>query len=94
MPIVGVMVEMSGNAATNLQFVVEAVFLGAPVMRIVGKRIIASGPTGREPLVGLKLGLENIAVAEQPKPPPSPREPARRVRVFRSRQKSKEQASA
>jgi hypothetical protein len=37
----------------------------------VGMRIIASGPTGREPLVGLKLGLENIAVAEQPKPPPS-----------------------
>jgi hypothetical protein len=94
MPIVGVMVEISGAAATNLQLVLEAVFLGAPVTRIMGKRIIASGPTGREPLVGLKLGVENIAVAEQPKPPPSPPEPARRVRVFRSRQKSKERATA
>lgn len=94
MPIVGVMLEMSGVAATNLQFVVEAVFLGAPVMRIIGKRIIASGPTGREPLVGLRLSVENAAAVEQPKPPLSPREPAGRVRVFRGRQKSNEQIGA
>ncbi len=99
MPIVGVMFEMSGLGATDLQFVVEAVFLGAPVMRIVGKRIIAAGPTGREPLVGLQLSLANVAAAEQPKSAAaeqpksasSPLEPAGRVRVFRSQQKSEAQ---
>jgi hypothetical protein len=98
MPIVGVMFEILGAASANLQFAVEAVFLGAPVMRMVGKRIIASGPTGREPLVGLRLAFEDTAAAEQPKTSSvgaaSPGEGAGRVRVFRSRQKSKEQATA
>jgi hypothetical protein len=98
MPIVSVMVEISGAQATNLQFAVEAVFLGAPVTRLVGKRIIASGPTGREPLVGLRLALEDTAAAEQPKTSSldaaPPREGAGRVRVFRSRQKPREQATA
>ena len=58
MPIVGVMLELSGRAAANLQFAVEAIFLGAPTKRLKGKRIVAAGPTGREPLVGLRLCLK------------------------------------
>lgn len=90
MPIVGVMLEISGSAAVSLQFAVEAIFLGAPAMRITGKRVVASGPTGREPLVGLRLGLEDV-VAAQPQQVKSsanrPGESTGRVRVFRNRQK-------
>ena len=63
MPIVGLMLEMSGPAAANLQFAVEAIFLGSPATRITGKRVVASGPTGREPLVGLRIGMEVVAAA-------------------------------
>jgi len=96
MSIVGVMLEISGPAAASLQFDVEAIFLGAPAMRIIGKRVVASGPTGREPLVGLRLGLENVPATEQPQAKSSrkPRASAGGVRVFRNRQKSKEQATA
>ncbi len=61
MPIVAVMLEMSGPAATSLQFAVETIFLGSPAKRISGKRVIATGPTSREPLVGLRLSLEDAA---------------------------------
>jgi hypothetical protein len=97
MPIVGVMLEMSGATAANLQFAVEAVFLGAPVRRIIGKRVVASGPTGREPLVGLRLGLENVLAAERPQAKSSASKPggsAGRVRVFRNRPKPKQSVMA
>lgn len=42
MPIVGVMLEMFGPAAAGLQFAVDAIFLGAPTMRVTGKRVVAS----------------------------------------------------
>jgi hypothetical protein len=66
MPVVGLMLEMTGPAAATLQFAVEAIFLGSPTTRVVGKRIVASGPTGREPLVGLRLVLENAPAAQRP----------------------------
>jgi hypothetical protein len=59
MPVVGVMLELSGQAAAAVQFVVDALFLGAPTKRMIGGRVIVSGPTGREPLVGLRLALQN-----------------------------------
>jgi hypothetical protein len=92
MPIVGVILEMSGSAAANLQFAVEAIFLAAPNLRIVGKRVVASGPTGREPLVGLRLGLVNAA-SETPHPKVAASKAgasADRIRVFRSRPKPTE----
>jgi hypothetical protein len=94
MPIVGVMLEMSGD--TSLQFEVEAVFLGAPAMRLIGKRVVASGPTGREPLVGLRLGLENGAA----KRPPTKTSASKSVgspggvRVFRNRPKPTQRVTA
>ncbi len=97
MPIVGVMLEMSGPAAASLQFAVEAIFLGAPTMRITGKRVVASGRTGREPLVGLRLGLEDVVASQQPQVKSSankPRESTGRVRVFRNRQKTTEPVTA
>ncbi|WP_158814055.1 hypothetical protein [Methylocapsa sp. S129] len=86
-PLVGVMMEMSGPGAAHFQFVAEAIFLGAPAMRLTGKRVVLSGPTGREPLVGLRLSVQELDVERPSEPRLTPIRPARassRVRVFRS----------
>jgi hypothetical protein len=86
LPITGVVLEMSGT--DELEFVAEAGFLNAPTLRAVGKRVVLSGPTNREPLVGIRIGIERIAAPEQVVAAPAkPRKPAGsgRVRVFRSR---------
>ena len=88
MPIVGLMLEMSGPGASGYQISLEAIFLGSPATRRIGKRVSASGPTGREPLVGLRIGLEKVRTATQAKtnaPARKPERSAGRVRVFRGR---------
>jgi hypothetical protein len=93
MPVVGLMLELSGPGSPEFQLAVEAIFLGAPATRITGKRVVASGPTGREPLVGLRLAVENAAVVARPQPKSSAgksAKPASRVRVFRSRSSHKQ----
>jgi len=92
LPITGVVLEMNGT--DGLEFVADAGFLNAPTLRAVGKRVVLSGPTSREPLVGLRIGIERIASAQQVVTAAAPRKPAgpARVRVFRSR--SSRQASA
>jgi len=95
MPIVGVTLEMSGPAATDYQFAAEAVFLGYPAMRVSGRRVVLAGPTGREPLVGFRLRLEDTNT--QPRPAAKSVAPARsssRVRVFRSRTKQDQPAAS
>jgi hypothetical protein len=91
LPLTAVVLEMSG--ADDLKFVAEAGFLNAPTLRAVGRRVVLSGPTNREPLVGIRIGIEQTAPAEQNATPAMPRKPAgsARVRVFRSQQR---QASA
>jgi hypothetical protein len=95
-PIVSVLLEMSGPAADDLQFVVQSIFLGAPIKRTTGKRVVASGPTGREPLVGLRINIESTAGAEKPPTKSSPTEPeiVGQTRVFRKRPKVKRAALA
>jgi len=95
MPIVAVMLELSGPDAKNFQFSLEAIFLGSPAMRVIGRRVVASGPTGREPLVGLRLGVEKIDPLAQPQKKSATRKPTRsesRVRVFRSHTKQPQAA--
>jgi len=90
MAVVGVMLELSGTGAANLQFNVEAIFLGSPATRISGRRIALAGQTGREPLVGLRVGLEHVSAAIEPQPATSRNLSGRAssgVRVFRSRPK-------
>ncbi|MGA8616350.1 MAG: hypothetical protein WB760_32585 [Xanthobacteraceae bacterium] len=97
MPIVGLMLELTGLAAAHFQFCVEAIFLGSPATRIISNRVVASGPTGREPLVGLRLSLKRVEAAEEleTRAPASRHEvSADRVRVFRSRPKSNQSAIA
>lgn len=87
LPLTGVVLEMNGT--DELEFVADAGFLNAPTLHAVGKRVVLSGPTSREPLVGLRIGIARIATAEQITIPAAPRKTAgpARVRVFRSRQR-------
>jgi hypothetical protein len=84
LPIVSIRLEMFGAAASSFRLVSEAAFLGAPIARTSGKQIEMSGPTGREPLVGFRLRLDEINIPLQPVLTPTPRSQGR-VRVFRSR---------
>lgn len=97
-PIVGALLELSGVAANSYQLNIHALFLGSPTIRSKGKRISLSGPTGREPLVGLRVSLEQQIQPSRPAPAPkrsipaptkpvaveTPKSQTGRVRVFRA----------
>ena len=88
MPIVAVLLEMSGSGGEHLQFIADALFLGAPIKQIKGRRIVASGPTGREPLVGLRISVSTGSADESAECKTSksqPGEPAEEIRVFHNR---------
>ncbi|MCE3257909.1 MAG: hypothetical protein K0Q64_1992 [Nitrobacter vulgaris] len=87
LPLTGVVLEMSGT--DELKFVAEAGFLNAPTLRAVGKRVVLSGPTSREPLVGIRIGIERSAPAEVVATSAISRKytGSARVRVFRSQQR-------
>jgi hypothetical protein len=90
MPVVGLTFELSGSGASDLQFNIEAIFLGSPATRVTGRRAVLSGQTGREPLVGLRLCLEEVDATAQPQPAMAAAHAGRAsngVRVFRSRPK-------
>ena len=82
LPVVGVTVELRKMA--DFQLSAEAAFLGAPLTRMSGKRIAISGPTGREPLVGFRIRLDEIAAQLQPQLPATPARMPSRVQIFRS----------
>lgn len=103
LPLVGVVLEVVGKRAKDHQLRAEALFLGSPVIRASGSRIVLSGPTGREPLVGLRLNLVQVRQdaevrrasadllspkASQKEPSSSPLQSSGQVRVFRSSMKS------
>jgi hypothetical protein len=103
MPLTGLILELSGELSNSYQLTADAIFLNSPTMRVSGKSIVLSGPTGREPLVGLRLSVEQIEKRSTVQSPgSSPRQAgvstapahsitkapaAGRVRVFRSRLK-------
>ncbi|MBV9632902.1 MAG: hypothetical protein JO230_32745 [Xanthobacteraceae bacterium] len=90
LPLLGVMFELSGTSAPRYELVAETAFLGAPITRARGDKLTLTGPTGREALVGIRLKIEQISGAAQPKsPPPKPAQATTpgRVRVFRSTNK-------
>ena len=90
LPLTGINLEISGPGANLYDVSAEAIFLGAPALRVSGSRITLSGPTGREPLVGIKLTVEHAVAQNGPQAArPAVAQPPRsggRVRVFRSRQ--------
>ncbi|NJL07859.1 MAG: hypothetical protein HC900_06030 [Methylacidiphilales bacterium] len=94
--LVGLVIELSGAAAADYALTAEALFLGSPIQRLSGARIVLNGPTGLEPLVGLRLEIQAIEkTLSQPTgqnrvtTPAEPialiARPSSRVRVFRSR---------
>jgi hypothetical protein len=86
LPITGVVLEIGGTE--RFVFVAEATFLNAPTLRAVGKRVMLSGPTNREPLVGIRISVNPLVAAEDVVVPPKPARKSigsGRVRVFRSR---------
>lgn len=102
MPITSIVFELSGEESADCQLNVEALFLGSPAVRSTGQRIVVSGPTAREPLVGLRVDIEpRRAVDVEPRrgndvraaaAPVAKGRPASKVRVFRSRSKSEQAA--
>jgi hypothetical protein len=103
LPMVGASFEVFGPAASGYEITADALFLGSPKMRVTGARVVVSGPTGREPLVGLRLQISPRQKASQPvaalaavaaSPVAGPdhgmeRSNKGRVRVFRSRAAAK-----
>ncbi len=103
LPLTGLVLELSGALSDAYQIAVDAMFLSSPAMRVIGQRVVLTGPTGREPLVGLRVRLESAAAQEAPILPrprlqpvvplqPAPQVTAKppsssRVKVFRSRAK-------
>ncbi len=91
LPVLGLTLELAGHGASGMQLIAEALFLGSPIIRSVGERVTLSGPSGLEPLIGLKFTVE-AKQDEIEKPIDAPEEasvvPARPVRVFRSKARS------
>ena len=58
LPLVGMTLEIDGPGAAGRQLMVESIFLGSPQTKVVGRRVVLAGPTGREPLVGLRVRVE------------------------------------
>lgn len=57
LPLVGVTLSLKGASSAAHELVVEGLFLGSPPVRQVGGTVTLRAPTGREPLVGLKVDL-------------------------------------
>jgi len=86
LPVVGVTLGLAGPSAGDFEFAAEAIFLGASATRARGRKLELAGATGREPLVGLRLRLEEVAAPLQPViAPVASTRASGRVKVFRSR---------
>jgi hypothetical protein len=79
LPIVGAYFELSGPVAKTHRLVVESLFLSGTPRRHAGDVVKISGPTGQEPLVGIRMLIEKLNVL-----PAAPEATQRRVRVFRA----------
>jgi hypothetical protein len=83
-PLTEVRFELGGRAAKDHEFVVDALFNGATPVRAEGRSIFLSGPSGREALVGLRVGLVDASVAQAEVAAKRSDAGSGRVRVFRS----------
>ena len=57
-PIVGLTIVLRGEIASSYRIKADCLFLGGQMISESGQKLILSGPTGREPLVGLRLWIE------------------------------------
>jgi hypothetical protein len=56
-PIVGFDLALSGPGASDYELRAAALFLGAPIAAKSGSELTFMGPTGREPLVGVRVAI-------------------------------------
>jgi hypothetical protein len=89
-PVVGLQFLLSGALASQYRLQADALFLGALVNSKSGHDLNFCGPTGSEPLVGLRLTVCDVetqrATAPVPEDPPvkkAANKPLRQVRVYR-----------
>lgn len=66
LPIVGLSFALGGNIAKLYRLKADCIFLGGQIISESGRNIVLSGPTGREPLVGLRLWIEARAESNLP----------------------------
>lgn len=55
--LLGFTMEVVGPSARNYALNVDALFLGSPARRASGQAVQLAGPSGREPLVGLRVSV-------------------------------------
>lgn len=87
-PLLGLSLALRGPRAADYEIRAEALFLGSQAERKSGSDILFSGPTGREPLVGLRLSVvktSNLPKLAQPAATPEAvvMRQVGRVRVYR-----------
>jgi hypothetical protein len=58
LPLLGLTLALEGSGASDYELVAEGLFLGSAPVRMRGERVSLKSSTGREPLVGLKVGIE------------------------------------
>ena len=55
LPLAGLRMRLTGSQGAEGRLMVDALFLGAPIMSREGREVEIIGPAGNEPLVGLRL---------------------------------------
>jgi len=104
-PIASLEISLTGERAKEFTLRADALFLGASVQSRSGRSVSLTGPTGREPLVGLRLSVVTQEVHDSSRGEPRARmqEPARagsnwssagRIRVFRGLKKGTSESPA
>ena len=86
-PLTSLELSLTCKVGAEYELVAEALFLGAAIVSQRGRKLSFAGPSGREPLVGLRLDLVKVQSKLLPRAEPAAafekRQP-RKVRVYRS----------
>lgn len=85
-PLVGLELSLGGLGAGAFQLKVDALFLGAAILSKTGDTISLAGPSGQEPLVGLRLSIIPRTISKKtasPFPSVVNNAPAGKVRIYR-----------
>lgn len=98
-PLTAVDISLAGPARERYELTCEALFLGSGLVTERGQHVSVSGPTGREPLVGLRLSIDRRDAPGSRSRPEEDRTGDRgtsrtgHVRVFRSLGRSASQST-
>jgi hypothetical protein len=96
LPLAGLTLWLEGESASDYELTAEGLFLGSAPMRLRGEEVSLRSPSGKEPLVGLKIGIERNSSASRGESRGKFRAPTSTsgVRVFRGRDQFKSDREA